>query len=103
MADVKFESFNAKSARQLVIEKNSALEYFNIKDKEGKNRVFFTCGDITGYVSPAARKAISDGCGIDALKYAEVSKDGGNPIPCLMVVGAGHAPTKVIGAELLRE
>ena len=102
MADVKFDSINAMTAKQLVISQNSQLEFHDFDDSKGKHHTFFVCGAITGYVSPNAKRAIEDGCTIDQLKYAEVSMDGGKPVPCLMIVGNGHQANKTFGAELLR-
>ncbi len=95
-------STNAMSAKQLVISQNSQLEFHDFDGQDGKHHTFFVCGSITGYVSPNAKAAIEDGCTIDQLKYAEVSKDGGAPVPCLMIVGNGHQANKTFGAELLR-
>lgn len=95
-------STNAMTAKQLVIQQNAALEFHDFNGQDGKHHTFFVCGSITGYVSPNAKKAIQDGCTIDQLKYAEVSKDGGAPVPCLMIVGNGHVANKTFGAELLR-
>ena len=90
------------TAKQLVIKQNSLLEYHDFDGQDGKHHNFFVCGSITGYVSPNAKAAIERGCSLDELKYAEVSKDGGAPVPCLMVVGNGHKANKTFGAELLR-
>ena len=73
------------SAKQLVISKNSAIDH-RVNPNTGK--AFFTCGDITGYISPNALRALEEGKDIDAFMYAEVSKDAGSTwVPCLMVVG----------------
>jgi hypothetical protein len=95
-------STNAMTARQLVIQQNAVLEFHDFDGQDGKHHTFFVCGSITGYVSPNAKVAIESGCNIDGLKYAEVSKEGGAPVPCLMVVGNGHQANKTFGAELLR-
>lgn len=98
----KLVSTNAKSAKQLVIEKNAVLEFHDFDGQDGKHHTFFVCGSIIGYVSPNAKAAIEKGCSIDELRYAEVSKDGGAPVPCLMVVGNAHVANKTFGEELLR-
>lgn len=95
-------STNAMTAKQLVIKQNSQLEFHDFDGQDGRHHTFFVCGDITGYVSPNAKAAIERGCTIEELKYAEVSKDGGAPVPCLMIVGSGHVANKTFGAELLR-
>lgn len=85
MGQNKLISRNEMSAKQLVISKNATIDH-RVNPNTGKD--FFTCGDITGYISPNALKALNEGQDIDAFRYAEVSKDNGQTwIPCLMVVG----------------
>lgn len=73
------------SAKQLVISKNDVIAH-RVNPNTGK--AFFTCGDIIGYISPNALKALNEGQDIDQFKYAEISRDNGvSWIPCLMVVG----------------
>ena len=85
MVQNKLISRNEMSAKQLVISKNSTIDH-RVNPNTGK--AFFTCGDITGYISPNALKALNEGQDIDQFKYAEVSRDNGASwIPCLMVVG----------------
>lgn len=102
MEQVNFTQTNKMSVANLVIMQNAPLEYHDFTGNDGKHHTFFVCGSITGYVSPNAKKAIEEGCSINDLKYAEVSKDGGTPVPCLMIVGSGHVANKTFGAELLR-
>ena len=76
---------NEMSAKQLVISKNATIDH-RVDPNTGKS--FFTCGDITGYISPNALKALDEGQDIDAFRYVEVSKDNGQTwIHCLMIVG----------------
>lgn len=85
MGQNKLISRNEMSAKQLVISKNATIDH-RVDPNTGKD--FFTCGDITGYISPNAVKALNEGQDIDAFRYAEVSKDNGiSWIPCLMVAG----------------
>ena len=89
MGQNKLISRNEMSAKQLVISKNKTIDY-RVDPNTGK--AFFTCGDITGYISPNAQKALDEGQDIDLFRYAEVSRDNGvSWISCLMVVG-NHAP-----------
>ena len=76
---------NSMSAKLLVISKNATIDH-RVDPNTGKD--FFTCGDITGYISPNALKALNEGQDIDAFRYAEVSKDNGQTwIHCLWVDG----------------
>ena len=85
MGQIKLISRNEMTAKQLVISKNKTIDH-RVDPATGKD--FFTCGDITGYISPNAVKALNEGQDIDAFRYAEVSKDNGiSWIPCLMVAG----------------
>ena len=85
MGQNKLISRNEMSAKQLVMSKNATIDH-RVDSNTGKD--FFTCGDITGYISPNAVKALNEGQDIDRFMYAEVSKDNGiSWIPCLMVAG----------------
>lgn len=85
MKQNKLISRNEMSAKQLVISQNATIDH-RVNPHTG--RAFFTCGDITGYISPNALKALNEGQDIDAFRYAEVSKDNGQTwVPCLIVVG----------------
>lgn len=86
----KYVSTNEMTAKQLVIKQNAVIKFHDFDGQDGKHHTFFVCGNITGYVSPNAKKAIESGCTIDNLKYAEISKDGEAPVSCLMVVGNEH-------------
>ena len=55
------------------------------------NKVFFVCGNTKGYVSPKALDKLNHGGTVADFQYAEVSIDGGEAVPCLMVVGSGNA------------
>lgn len=94
----KIESANRMSARQLVIKENAELQFIS-SPKTGK--LFFTCGSKKGYVSPAAQAKMENGT-IDDFQYAEVSIDGGEAVPCLMVVGNSKENVKkTLGADLV--
>lgn len=47
-------------------------------------KCFFTCGSITGYVSPKVQENLNN-VDLDDLQYAEVSIDGKEAVPCLMM------------------
>lgn len=86
------------TARQLVISENAPLEFIS-NDKTGK--VFFVCGSKKGYISPAAMEKMKGDCTLDDFQYAEVSIDGAEAVPCLMVVGNRSNAIKSLGSELL--
>lgn len=95
----KLISRNPMSAKQLVISKNSTIDQ-RVNPKTGK--AFFTCGDITGYISQPALQALNEGKDIDDFKYAEISNDDGLTwVPCLMVVGNQAPAIHSLGANLL--
>lgn len=93
-------SSNRMTAKQLVIRENAELQRV-INPKNGK--AFFVCGQVRGYMSPAANKLFMSGkATLDELQFAEVSIDGGQAVPCLMVVGNSQQNiTHKLGAELL--
>ena len=92
------ESANRMSARQLVISENAELKFVN---NPNTGKTFFVCGSKRGYVSPNVLK-IMDTCTLDELQYAEVSLNGGEAVPCLMVVGNSEANVqRKLGANLL--
>ena len=86
------------TARQMVISENAELEFV---ENPNTGKVFFTCGNKRGYVSPNAL-AIMDTGTLDDFQYAEVSIDGNPAVPCLMIVGNSKQNVKrSLGAELL--
>jgi hypothetical protein len=90
-------SSNRMTARQLVISQNAPLEFVK---NPNNNKIFFNCGQVKGYVSPAALEKMATGT-IDDFQYAEVSIDGGAAIPCLMVVGNSKANVqRTLGEDL---
>lgn len=87
MADNTIKAFNRMSAKALREQENNAtIDFVENPNKPGK--VFFVCGSITGYCSPAVQRAYKT-VTLDELQFAEVAKDGNpaNAIPCLMMVG----------------
>lgn len=92
------QSTNRMSARQLIISENSELQFV---ENPNTGKIFFVCGSKKGYVSPNALAKMHDGT-IDDFQYAEVSIDGGEAVPCLMIVGQGNNNVrKSLGANLL--
>ena len=91
-------SANRMSARQLVISENASLQFV---ENPNTGKIFFVCGSKKGYVSPAAQEAMETGS-LDDFKYAEVSIDGKEAVPCLMVVGNSDMNVKrSLGEDLL--
>lgn len=59
-----------------------------------KHVCFFTCGDMTGYVSPKALEKLRAGGKESDLQFAECSQEGSNKwIPCVMTKGNGAVET----------
>lgn len=61
--------------------KHGTIEFIN-NSKTGK--LFFAAGSITGYVSPKVAENI-DTITLNDIQYAEVSIDGGEAVPTLMM------------------
>ena len=76
---------NRMTATEL-INANGKIDFIK-NPKTGK--LFFTCGSITGYVSPAVEQNVQSVTKED-LQFAEVSIDGGQAIPTLMMKGAAN-------------
>lgn len=90
---------NRMSAKQLVISENSVIDFVK---NPNTGKLFFVCGSKKGYVSPALQKVYQSST-LDDIQYAEVSLDGGTPVPTLMCVGNSQQNvTKTLGADLLR-
>lgn len=95
----KMQVRNRKSAQQLVISENAEIQFIN---NPNTNKVFFMCGTIKGYISPAVAAKI-DSVGLGELQYAECAKPGTSDwVPCLMMVGNSTANVKrTLGGNLL--
>ena len=90
---------NRMSAKQLVISENSVIDFVK---NPNTGKLFFVCGSKKGYVSPALQKVYQSST-LDDIQYAEVSLDGGTPVPTLMCVGNSRQNvTKTLGADLVR-
>jgi hypothetical protein len=72
---------NRMSGKKL-IETNGPIEFHTSE----KGNIYFMCGEIVGYVSPKVREKVET-VTADELSYAEVSIDGKEAIPTLMLRG----------------
>lgn len=72
---------NKMSARDLILRENAKLDF--VQNPES-GKIFFVCGSKRGYVSPDAAKNVET-AQLDDFNYAEVSIDGNDYVPCLMV------------------
>lgn len=89
-------STNRMSASALCAKENSAIEFIN---NPHTGNIFFACGNVTGYVSPKVRENL-DSVSINELQFAEVSIDGKEPVPCLMMRGTDNV-VKTLGENLI--
>lgn len=80
--DSQMKFRNKMSARELVVSENAALKFV---ENPNTGKIFFTCGNKKGYVSPAAVEKMETGS-IDDFYYAEVSIGSSDYVPCLMLV-----------------
>lgn len=77
---------NQKSARQLIQSQNNEPIQFIRSPKT--NKLFFTCGSISGYVSKKLANVVQT-VDIDDVSYADVNT-GDNVIPCLFKKSADN-------------
>jgi hypothetical protein len=85
------------SASALCAKENSSIKFIN---NPNTGNIFFACGNVTGYVSPKIRENL-DSVTINELQFAEVSIDGKEPVPCLMMRGTDNV-VKTLGENLTR-
>lgn len=96
---------NVMTAKALVEKEQSTIDFVN---NPKTNRIFFTCGSKTGYVSPAVVAKI-ESVELEDLKYAECASVGtDNWIPCLFFNNrSSKAPNstlkKTMGADILKQ
>jgi hypothetical protein len=81
---------NRMSCAQLMRTQNAELQ---IVENPKTGKLFFVCGLIKGYISPAVLGKI-DSVTVEELQFAEVSIDGNPAVPCLMMVGDGSKNVK---------
>lgn len=74
---------NRMSAATLMKTQNSELQFI---ENPNTGKIFFMCGEIKGYVSPAVLQNMNTVTVAD-LQFAEVSIDNKPAVPCLMMIG----------------
>jgi hypothetical protein len=62
---------------------NSELQFI---ENPNTGKIFFMCGEIKGYVSPAVLQKMNT-VSVQDLQFAEVSIDNNPAVPCLMMIG----------------
>lgn len=88
---------NIMSAADFAKRQRADIEF--IRSKTNPDKLFFVCGtkydpdkeeevSFCGYASEAVQKAAKAGTlKLEDVRYCEMSIDGKNPVPCLMMVG----------------
>lgn len=76
---------NRMSCAQLMKSQNSELQFV---ENPNTGKIFFVCGAVKGYVSPAVLSNMNS-VTVSDLQFAEVSIDNKPAVPCLMMVGDG--------------
>ena len=74
---------NRMSCAQLMKSQNSELQFI---ENPNTGKIFFMCGEIKGYVSPAVLQNMNT-VSVQDLQFAEVSIDNKPAVPCLMMIG----------------
>lgn len=91
------QAFNQMSAKALCIRENAELTFVK-NPKTGK--IFFSCGSIkNGYVSPRVQENLNT-LKIEDIQYAEVSIDGNEPVPTIMM-NVSNNTVRTLGSNLL--
>lgn len=91
------QALNQMSAKALCIKENAELTFVK-NPKTGK--IFFSCGSIkNGYVSPKVQENLGN-LKIEDIQYAEVSIDGNEPVPTIMM-NASNNTVRTLGSDLL--
>ena len=91
------QAFNQMSAKALCIRENAELTFVK-NPKTGK--IFFSCGSIkNGYVSPRVQENLGN-LKIEDIQYAEVSIEGNEPVPTIMM-NASNNTVRTLGSDLL--
>lgn len=94
---------NRMTASQLILKENAEIQFIN---NPNTNKLFFECGSIRGYISPAVAAKI-DQVALEDLQYAECAKPGTEDwIPCLLFQSnsplAPNSPVmKTMGKDIL--
>lgn len=74
---------NRMSCAQLMKSQNSELQFI---ENPNTGKIFFMCGEVKGYVSPAVLQNMNT-VSVQDLQFAEVSIDNKPAVPCLMMIG----------------
>ena len=74
---------NRMSCAHLMKSQNSELQFI---ENPNTGKIFFMCGEIKGYVSPAVLQNMNT-VSVQDLQFAEVSIDNKPAVPCLMMIG----------------
>lgn len=91
------QALNQMSAKALCIRENAELTFVK-NPKTGK--IFFSCGSIkNGYVSPRVQENLGT-LKIEDIQYAEVSINGNEPVPTIMM-NASNNTVRTLGSNLL--
>lgn len=91
------QALNQMSAKALCIRENAELTFVK-NPKTGK--IFFSCGSIkNGYVSPRVQENLGN-LKIEDIQYAEVSINGQEPVPTIMM-NASNNTVRTLGSNLL--
>ena len=91
----KLETRNQMSARELIINEHSTIDFVPNPKKNGS--LFFTCGSKTGYIAPSLLENIEK-ANLNDITYEETRKPGSTEwVPCLLLKRVKIS----IGAELL--
>lgn len=90
---------NRMPAETLVINNNSEIEFV---ENPNTGNLFFKCGNVKGYVSPAVRKVINT-VELADLQYAECARPESDEwIPCLMMLKQSQVyKKKEMGNDIL--
>lgn len=99
MDKTNIQALNQMSAKALCIRENAELTFVK-NPKTGK--IFFSCGSIkNGYVSPKVQENLGN-LRIEDIQYAEVSIDGQEPVPTIMMNPANNT-VRTLGSDLLHK
>lgn len=79
---------NELTAMQLAQTMGCEIEL--IANPQNNGNIFFTCGTVTGGVGNSLKDLVAKNESIPwaDVRFAEISKDGGNAVPCLFLKGS---------------
>lgn len=76
----QIQFLNMLSGRELVLQENNTIDFINAGDK-----FIFRCGKVEGAVSTALKEAVQT-VTLEEIQYVEVSYNGDEAIPTLMLI-----------------